>query len=69
MSRWRTISKLIVEIQIAPTAQCWRIKTNVETTEPITNEDLTIKQCKIGKGETYKGNVFLRRLSKPSSEI
>ena len=64
-NRWKTISKLIIEIQVAPTAKCWRIKTNAETTEPIPQEDLSVKQCKIGKGKTYLGIVNLKRIPQP----
>lgn len=69
MSHWRTISKLIVEIQIAPTAKCWRIKTNAETTEPIPIESLDISHCKIGNGGTYKGTVSLKRIFNKNSEF
>ncbi len=62
MSRWRTVSKLIVEIQVASTAKCWRIKTNAGTSGPVPNESDEVCRCDIGKGGTYKGTVHIKRI-------
>lgn len=62
MSKWKTISKMTVEIQVAPRAKMWRMVTAAQTSEPFGTEDLDEKECKIGAGRTYQGTVKFRRI-------